>query len=67
MMLFSIIANSFPTKMACECELLSTPNGEVHPLPKGDLDVCSNTTYVKVEDKHGDYVWLCSNCQKHNY
>ena len=49
MMLFSIIANSFPTKMACECELLSTLNGEVHPLPKGDLDVCSNTTYVKAE------------------
>ena len=66
MMLFSIIANSFPTKMVCECELISTSNGEVHPLPEGDLDVCSNTTYVKVEDNHGDYVWLCSDCQKHN-
>jgi len=66
MMLFSIIANSYPTKMACECELLSNSSGEIHSLPEDDLDVCSNTAYTKVEDKHGDYVWLCADCQKHN-
>ena len=61
-----LITTSFPTKMVCECELLSTLNGEVHPYPKGDEDVCSNTTYNKVVNKHGDYVWLCDDCVEHN-
>lgn len=65
-MTINTITTSFPTKMACECELLSNSNGEIHPLPEGDLDVCSNITYTKVEDKHGDNVWLCAECMEHN-
>ena len=63
----NVITTSFPIKMVCECELLSNSNGEVHPYPEdGVIDVCTNTTYNKVEDKYGDYVWLCSECEEHN-
>jgi hypothetical protein len=65
-MTIKTIATSFPTKMACECELLSNSNGEIHSLPEGDLDICTNFTYFKVEDKHDDYVWLCAECMLHN-
>tara|TARA_R100001039_G_C1843384_1_gene103992 strand:+ start:1208 stop:1405 length:198 start_codon:yes stop_codon:yes gene_type:complete len=61
-----LITGSYPTLMACECELLSTPAGEIHPYPTDDNDVCSESTYTKVEDKNGDYLWLCEKCFEHN-
>jgi len=62
----NVIKNSYPTAMACECELLSTPAGEIHPLPADDADVCPESTYVKVMDKNGGALWLCAVCAEHN-
>ena len=53
-------------RMACECELLSNVEGEVHPYPAEDSYVCLNSTYVKVQDKYRDNLWLCDECIEHN-
>jgi hypothetical protein len=62
----TVLNNSYPTKMACECALLQRQGIQIHAMPiHRDSNVCTNYAYIKFEID-GESEWLCAECLKHH-
>ena len=59
----TVLNNSFPVKMVCECSTYKYFYTVIH-ADTGNDDLCQNMAYLKF-DVDGESEWLCAECLAH--